>query len=92
MFLDTDRQYSCAYYMSENESLAGAQRNKKLHIAAKLLLDEPGLHVLDIGSGWGGLSLELAHPSQAKVTGVTLSEEQAKISSERTSNSCMRET
>ena len=87
LFLDTDRQYSCAYYMSENESLAGAQRNKKLHIAAKLLLDEPGLHVLDIGSGWGGLSLDLARLSQAKVTGVTLSDEQAKISTERATKS-----
>ena len=89
LFLDTDRQYSCAYFMSENESLAGAQRNKKLHIAAKLLLDESGLNVLDIGSGWGGLSLELSHLSQVKVTGVTLSEEQAKISTERAAKSGM---
>jgi cyclopropane-fatty-acyl-phospholipid synthase len=53
------------------------------------LLDESGLNVLDIGSGWGGLSLELSHLSQAKVTSVTLSEEQAKISTERAAKSGM---
>ncbi len=87
LFLDADRQYSCAYYMSENESLAGAQRNKKLHIAAKLMLDQPDLKILDIGSGWGGLSLDLARMSHAKVTGVTLSQEQAKISQQRAAKS-----
>lgn len=89
LFLDSDRQYSCAYYLSANDSLEEAQRNKKLHIAAKLLLDEPGLKILDIGSGWGGLSLELARLSGAKVTGVTLSEEQAKVSKQRAAQSRM---
>lgn len=87
MFLDSDRQYSCAYYRSPDETLADAQRNKKLHIAAKLLLDRPGLKILDIGSGWGGLSLELARLSNANVTGVTLSQEQAKISKQRAAQS-----
>ncbi len=89
LLLDSDRQYSCAYYLSPNDSLEDAQHNKKLHIAAKLLLDEPGLNILDIGSGWGGLSLELARLSGAKVTGVTLSEEQAKVSKQRAAQSGM---
>jgi cyclopropane-fatty-acyl-phospholipid synthase len=55
MFLDGDRQYSCAYFTDPEDSLETAQENKKRHIAAKLLLDRPDLHILDIGSGWGGL-------------------------------------
>ncbi|MCH8182807.1 MAG: class I SAM-dependent methyltransferase [Proteobacteria bacterium] len=82
MFLDTDRQYSCAYYMSETDNLERAQDNKKRHIAAKLLL-EPGHKVLDIGSGWGGLALYLAQTSGADVTGITLSTEQQKIAQDR---------
>ena len=82
MFLDNDRQYSCAYYMSETDSLEHAQDNKKRHIAAKLLL-EPGHKVLDIGSGWGGLALYLAQTSDVDVTGVTLSTEQQKIAQDR---------
>ena len=58
-FLDPDRQYSCAYFKTGKESLEIAQADKKLHIAAKLLL-KPGLKVLDIGSGWGGLGLYLS--------------------------------
>ena len=82
MFLDTDWQYSCAYYMSETDNLERAQDNKKRHIAAKLLL-EPGHKVLDIGSGWGGLALYLAQTSGADVTGITLSTEQQKIAQDR---------
>ena len=82
MFLDNDRQYSCAYYMSENDSLEHAQHNKKRHLAAKLLL-EPGHKVLDIGSGWGGLGLYLAQTAEADVTGVTLSAEQLKVAEDR---------
>jgi cyclopropane-fatty-acyl-phospholipid synthase len=83
-FLDRDRQYSCAYFTDDAESLESAQLNKKRHIAAKLLLDRPGLHILDIGSGWGGLGLYLAWIAQADVTGVTLGTEQHKVSNERT--------
>jgi cyclopropane-fatty-acyl-phospholipid synthase len=82
LFLESDRQYSCAYYMSENDTLEQAQDRKKRHLAAKLLL-APGQKVLDIGSGWGGLSLYLARESGADVTGVTLSTEQHKVSQER---------
>lgn len=76
IFLDRDRQYSCAYFRDKDESLETAQENKKRHIAAKLCLDRPGLKVLDIGSGWGGLGLYLAEAFGAEVTGVTLSKEQ----------------
>ncbi len=75
-FLDRDRQYSCAYFESRDDTLDEAQERKKLHIAAKLQLDRPGLKVLDIGSGWGGLGLYLAEAFGADVTGVTLSTEQ----------------
>jgi len=76
LFLDRDWQYSCAYFSVPGESLEEAQIGKKRHIAAKLHLDMPGLSVLDIGSGWGGLALDLARDCGAKVLGVTLSEEQ----------------
>lgn len=55
MFLDADRQYSCAYFESEHQLLDDAQLAKKRHLAAKLLI-EPGQRVLDVGSGWGGLA------------------------------------
>ncbi len=83
LFLDEDRQYSCAYFDSDSTGLEQAQINKKRHIAAKLLLNRPGLKVLDIGSGWGGLGLYLAQQTGAKVTGVTLSTEQHKVSQQR---------
>jgi cyclopropane-fatty-acyl-phospholipid synthase len=76
LFLDRDRQYSCAYFPRGDETLEEAQAAKKRHIAAKLCLDRPGLRVLDIGCGWGGMALTLARDFGAEVTGVTLSEEQ----------------
>jgi cyclopropane-fatty-acyl-phospholipid synthase len=82
LFLDTDRQYSCAYFETPDTSLEDAQLAKKRHIAAKLNI-KPGMKVLDIGSGWGGLGLYLAEICGADVTGVTLSQEQHKLSNER---------
>jgi cyclopropane-fatty-acyl-phospholipid synthase len=76
LFLDRDRQYSCAYFPRGDETLDEAQAAKKRHIAAKLKLDRPGLTVLDIGCGWGGMALTLARDYGARVTGITLSEEQ----------------
>jgi cyclopropane-fatty-acyl-phospholipid synthase len=76
LFLDRDRQYSCAYFPRGDETIDEAQIGKKRHIAAKLLLDRPGLSVLDIGCGWGGLALTLARDYGARVTGITLSTEQ----------------
>ena len=60
LFLDRDRQYSCAYFPRGNETLEEAQIAKKRHLAAKLCLDRPDLTVLDIGCGWGGMALTLA--------------------------------
>lgn len=77
LFLDRDRQYSCAYWARGGaETLEEAQAAKKRHIAAKLKLDRPGLEVLDIGCGWGGMALSLARDWGASVTGITLSAEQ----------------
>lgn len=76
LFLDRDRQYSCAYFPTGTETLDEAQAAKKRHIAAKLLLDRRDLRVLDIGSGWGGLALTLARDYGARVLGITLSAEQ----------------
>jgi cyclopropane-fatty-acyl-phospholipid synthase len=76
LFLDRDRQYSCAYFPRGDESLEEAQAAKKRHIAAKLLLNRPDLTVLDIGCGWGGMALTLARDFGARVTGITLSTEQ----------------
>ncbi|MEK0081992.1 class I SAM-dependent methyltransferase [Benzoatithermus flavus] len=82
LFLDSDRQYSCAYFASPGMTLEEAQHAKKRHLAAKLLL-RPGQRVLDIGSGWGGLGLYLARIAGCDVTGLTLSEEQLKESNAR---------
>jgi cyclopropane-fatty-acyl-phospholipid synthase len=81
-FLDRDRQYSCAYFKTGEESLDQAQDDKKRHIAAKLLL-KSGQKVLDIGSGWGGMGLFLSREFGVDVTGVTLSKEQLAVSSRR---------
>ena len=80
LFLDRDRNYSCAYFATGNETLEEAQAAKKHHIAAKLCLDRPGLQVLDIGSGWGGMAITLAQDYGARVTGITLSTEQLEAS------------
>ena len=82
LFLDGDRQYSCAYFEQEGMSLEEAQAAKKRHLAAKLNLRD-GMKVLDIGSGWGGLALYLAKTAHVEVTGITLSEEQRKVGEER---------
>ena len=76
LFLDRDRQYSCAYFPTGGETLDEAQALKKRHIAAKLHLDRPNLEVLEIGCGWGGLALTLARDWGARVIGITLSTEQ----------------
>lgn len=80
LFLDADRQYSCAYFERPGQSLDDAQLAKKRHLAAKLLVS-PGHHILDIGSGWGGLALYLTEFCKARVTGITLSDEQLAVAS-----------
>lgn len=82
LFLDADRQYSCAYYTDPANSLEQAQADKKAHIVAKLAI-RPGMRVLDIGCGWGGMALYIHQKTGAEVLGITLSEEQLKIARER---------
>ncbi|RLK51440.1 cyclopropane-fatty-acyl-phospholipid synthase [Alkalispirillum mobile] len=82
LFLDSDRQYSCAYFETGAESLEEAQAKKKRHLAAKLCL-APDQRVLDIGSGWGGMGLSLARYAPVDVTGVTLSTEQLEVATRR---------
>jgi len=82
LFLDSDMQYSCAYFERPDATLEEAQLAKKRHIAAKLAL-QPGQTVLDIGCGFGGLSLYLARNFDVDVLGITLSEEQHAIATER---------
>ncbi|CAL77098.1 putative cyclopropane-fatty-acyl-phospholipid synthase (Cyclopropane fatty acid synthase) (CFA synthase) [Bradyrhizobium sp. ORS 278] len=82
LFLDADKQYSCAYFGTPDTSLDDAQLAKKRHLAAKLLID-PDDRILDIGCGWGGLGLYLAELTGADVTGVTLSTEQLHVANAR---------
>jgi cyclopropane-fatty-acyl-phospholipid synthase len=82
LFLDADRQYSCAYFSNPTNNLEQAQDDKKAHIAAKLCL-EPGQKVLDIGCGWGGLALYINRVAGVDVLGVTLSEEQLAVARKR---------
>ena len=89
-FLDADLQYSCAYFADPSFSLEKAQEAKKRHIAAKLVL-EPGLRVLDIGCGWGGLALSLAERERVEVVGVTLSREQLTVARKRAKQAQLEE-
>jgi cyclopropane-fatty-acyl-phospholipid synthase len=82
LFLDSDRQYSCGYVLSPDDTLEQIQAQKKTHIAAKLCIKQ-GHKLLDIGSGWGGLGLYLAQFYKLDVTGLTLSEEQFRVSNQR---------
>ena len=79
LFLDEKRQYSCAYFKNDNDTLEDAQNNKINHIIKKLNL-KPNQKVLDIGSGWGSLAIDIAKKSQCEVVGITLSENQYKYS------------
>ena len=82
LFLDEDRQYTCAYFRDPKDSLEQAQLDKKAHIAAKLNL-KPGMKVLDIGCGWGGLALYLHRHYDVDVLGVALAPDQIEYSNER---------
>ena len=82
LFLDSNRQYSCAYFKNENESLEKAQENKIDHIIKKLNI-KSDQKILDIGSGWGTLAINIAQKTKASVTGITLSENQLIYSNNR---------
>ena len=75
LFLDPKKQYSCAYFKNENDSLETAQNNKIQHIIKKLNI-KPNQKVLDIGCGWGSLAIDIAKSTQCEVTGITLSKNQ----------------
>jgi cyclopropane-fatty-acyl-phospholipid synthase len=90
LFLDSDWQYSCAYFEREGQSLEEAQLAKKRHLAAKLLIDERH-SVIDIGCGFGGTALYLAQIAGARATGVTLSEEQFDVASRRAAEAGLAE-
>ena len=82
LFLDSKRQYSCGYFKNENDTLETAQNNKINHIIKKLNL-KSNQKVLDIGSGWGSLAIEIAKQSKCEVTGITLSENQLRYSNQK---------
>ena len=82
LFLDPKKQYSCAYFKNENDSLETAQNNKIQHIIKKLNI-KPNQKVLDIGSGWGSLAIDMAKHMNCEVTGITLSENQLKYSNQK---------
>ena len=82
LFLDPLKQYSCAYFKNENDTLEEAQKNKIDHIIKKLNIKENS-KVLDIGSGWGHLSMEIAKQAKCQVTGITLSENQHEYSKQK---------
>jgi len=90
LFLDHDRQYSCAYFETPSKSLEEAQLAKKRHLAAKLCIKE-GQKLLDIGCGWGGLGLYMAHFLKTDVTGVTLSHEQHAIANQRAAEAGLKD-
>ena len=75
LFLDSKKQYSCGYFKNEDDTLEVAQNNKIQHIIKKLNI-QPNQKVLDIGSGWGSLAIEIAKSTNCEVTGITLSENQ----------------
>ncbi len=82
LFLDEKRQYSCAYFKNENDTLELAQNNKIDHIIKKLNL-KPNQKVLDIGCGWGTLALDIAKKTQCEVVGITLSENQLQYAKQK---------
>ena len=82
LFLDANRQYSCAYFKNENDTLEQAQENKMNHITKKLNI-QANQKVLDIGSGWGTLAIFIAQKTNASVTGITLSENQLEYSKKK---------
>lgn len=83
LFLDEDMQYSCAYFRDpENDTLEAAQRSKLIHATAKLDLS-PGMHIAEIGSGWGGFAIHLARAAGCRVTAINVSPEQIRIARER---------
>ena len=86
LFLDDDMQYSCGYFHNENISLEQAQLDKKNHLIKKLNIDNKNIKVLDVGCGWGGMAIQIAKNTGAKVKGITLSKNQYETAIKRIKN------
>ena len=82
LWLDPRMVYSCAYFRREDDSLEKAQLQKLDHICTKLML-RPGEKFLDIGCGWGALAIRAAQKYGVDATGITLSENQFRLATER---------
>ncbi len=82
LFLDRSMNYSAAVFNDESDDLEAAQVNKMDRIADQLKLESTH-HVLEIGTGWGGLAIHLAELSGCRVTTTTISGEQAALARER---------
>ncbi|NYJ02236.1 cyclopropane-fatty-acyl-phospholipid synthase [Nocardioides thalensis] len=78
LVLDPSMAYSCGYHTDPGMSLEEAQHAKLSLVCRKLGL-EPGMRLLDVGSGWGALALHAAEHFGARVTGVTISTEQQRF-------------
>ena len=82
LWLDPNMVYSCAYFENGDEDLATAQLKKIDHILTKIEL-QPGQTLLDIGCGWGALAIRAAQKFGARCVGVTLSQNQFDLATER---------
>jgi cyclopropane-fatty-acyl-phospholipid synthase len=82
LFLDESMMYSCAIFQRADMTLEEAQHHKVDEICRRLDLT-PGMHVLEIGSGWGGFAIHAARDYGCRVTSLTLSDEQLTLARER---------
>ena len=82
LFLDETMTYSSAVFETPDQSLADAQRAKYRRVAERAGI-QPGMHVLEIGSGWGGFALYAAGELGCRVTSITISQEQHALATER---------
>jgi cyclopropane-fatty-acyl-phospholipid synthase len=82
LFLDASLIYSCAVFEHPETSLEEAQQHKVDDICRRLDL-EPGMHILEIGSGWGAFAIHAALHYGCRVTSLTLSEQQLQLARER---------
>ena len=82
VWLDPAMVYSCAYFENGDETLSEAQTKKIDHILTKVQL-QPGQRLLDIGCGWGALVMRAASQFGARCLGVTLSQRQFELATER---------
>jgi cyclopropane-fatty-acyl-phospholipid synthase len=82
LWLDKNMVYSCAYFENGDEDIDTAQLKKIDHILTKIQV-QPGHRLLDIGCGWGALVIRAAQKFGAQCVGVTLSENQFKLATER---------